>query len=190
MDPADLVARLAARESEVLGHMAAGLSNDAIAGQLHISRKTVEAMARSIFRKLELVEDPSVNRRVVACSLYRDAEVGRTSVPAYAGSFIGRQAVMDRLAEMVASSRVVTVAGPGGVGKSRVVAEWAATAGGSVRWADLASTRSVDATWAAVFEAFGIAAPSRTIGQRRLSGLLGRHERWLVLDNEIGRAHV
>jgi hypothetical protein len=43
--------------------------------------------------------------------------------------FVGRQRESSELAAAVAEHRVVTVTGPGGVGKSRLVAEWAAATG-------------------------------------------------------------
>ena len=57
---------LTAREREVLNLMAQGRSNAAIAGDLWISSKTVEAMIAQIFRKLGLPPSPDVNRRVLA----------------------------------------------------------------------------------------------------------------------------
>ena len=45
---------LSPRETEVLGLIANGLSNQAIADQLYISRNTVECHIKSIYRKLEV----------------------------------------------------------------------------------------------------------------------------------------
>lgn len=42
------------REAEVLGLIATGLSNQAIADHLHIARNTVESHIKSIYRKLEV----------------------------------------------------------------------------------------------------------------------------------------
>lgn len=44
---------LSPRETEILALVAQGLSNQAIADQLHISRNTVECHIKSIYRKLE-----------------------------------------------------------------------------------------------------------------------------------------
>lgn len=52
-------------ENEVLDLMARGLSNKAIAEQLHLSLKTVEPVVSSIFVKL-LPADAATNRRVLA----------------------------------------------------------------------------------------------------------------------------
>ena len=60
------LARLSPREAEILGLMAEGLTNSAIAGRLYLSEKTVEANIASMFRTLEVPVSPDVNRRVLA----------------------------------------------------------------------------------------------------------------------------
>src|SRR5437870_11185008 len=50
----DLVGELSARERDVLNLMAEGRSNAAIGTSLHLSQKTVEGHARSIFSKFAL----------------------------------------------------------------------------------------------------------------------------------------
>jgi DNA-binding CsgD family transcriptional regulator len=57
---------LSAREREVLGLMARGLSNAAICAELHLSIKTVEPVVSTIFTKFGLRPDASSNRRVLA----------------------------------------------------------------------------------------------------------------------------
>jgi DNA-binding NarL/FixJ family response regulator len=62
-DPLD---RLTDREREVLSLMAQGLTNTALADELHLSLKTVEGHVRSIFTKLDLGADDRSHRRVLA----------------------------------------------------------------------------------------------------------------------------
>ncbi len=61
---------LSPREREVLELMARGLSNAAICQELHLSVKTVEPLIGTVFRKLGLHADPTVNRRVLAALEY------------------------------------------------------------------------------------------------------------------------
>ncbi|WP_456826475.1 LuxR C-terminal-related transcriptional regulator [Cellulomonas sp. P5_E12] len=61
---------LSAREREVLAIMAEGRSNAAIADQLFLSEKTVEANVRTMLRKLDLHESAGDNRRVLAVLHY------------------------------------------------------------------------------------------------------------------------
>ena len=60
------LADLSPRENQVLDLMAQGLSNQAIADHLHLSIKTVEPAVSSIFIKLRLPADSTINRRVLA----------------------------------------------------------------------------------------------------------------------------
>jgi DNA-binding NarL/FixJ family response regulator len=60
------VLALSEREREVLGLMAEGRSNAAIADRLVVSVKTVESHIASIFTKLDLHEEPDDHRRVLA----------------------------------------------------------------------------------------------------------------------------
>lgn len=60
------IERLSEREHSVLALMAQGRSNAAIARELFLAPKTLEANVRSIFQKLDLPDDPDENRRVSA----------------------------------------------------------------------------------------------------------------------------
>ena len=54
------------REREVLGLVAEGLSNAAVAERITVTERTVEAHTKLIFQKLGLDADPGSNRRVQA----------------------------------------------------------------------------------------------------------------------------
>lgn len=58
--------KLSPRERDVLGELAQGRSNAAIASALYVSERTVDAHLRSIFLKLGLPESADANRRVQA----------------------------------------------------------------------------------------------------------------------------
>jgi DNA-binding NarL/FixJ family response regulator len=64
------LARLSAREREVLGLMAEGRSNSAIAQRLFVTEKAVSKHSTSIFTKLELAPSDDDNRRVLAVLAY------------------------------------------------------------------------------------------------------------------------
>jgi DNA-binding NarL/FixJ family response regulator len=63
---------LTPRETEVLGEMAQGKSNAAIAAALVLSERAVEKHTNSIFSKLGLSEERDLNRRVSAVLVYLD----------------------------------------------------------------------------------------------------------------------
>ena len=70
---------LTPREREVLGEMALGRSNAAIAANLVLSERAVEKHINSIFSKLHLSEERDVNRRVAAVLVYlTDGDAGHT----------------------------------------------------------------------------------------------------------------
>jgi DNA-binding NarL/FixJ family response regulator len=62
----DPLAPLTEREREVLGLIAEGMSNRAIASRLFVTERTVEAHVTQIFAKLGLPESPDRHRRVLA----------------------------------------------------------------------------------------------------------------------------
>lgn len=65
---------LTARERQVLGEMAQGKSNAAIAEHLVLTKKAIEKNVGSIFLKLGLPKEHVVSRRVAAVLLYLAAE--------------------------------------------------------------------------------------------------------------------
>jgi DNA-binding NarL/FixJ family response regulator len=68
-DPLD---RLTPREREVLGHMAEGRSNGAIARELVVTERAIEKHVTSIFSKLGLSAAEDGHRRVLAVLKYLD----------------------------------------------------------------------------------------------------------------------
>ncbi|WP_156251874.1 LuxR C-terminal-related transcriptional regulator [Pseudactinotalea terrae] len=70
------LSRLTDRESQVLGLMAEGRSNQAIAASLFISEGSVEKHISSLFTKLDLEPGTSGNRRVLAVLAHLDSHPG------------------------------------------------------------------------------------------------------------------
>lgn len=59
----------------MLGLMAEGWSNTAIAGRLHLSISAVEKRVTAVFAKLGLQRTPDGNRRVLATRCYLEGPV-------------------------------------------------------------------------------------------------------------------
>lgn len=78
--------RLTPRECSVLALMAEGRSNQAIAEELFLSEASIEKHITSIFQKLELEQDDSGNRRVLATLAHLENTGGQSvTSPAEAG---------------------------------------------------------------------------------------------------------
>jgi predicted ATPase/DNA-binding CsgD family transcriptional regulator len=102
-------------------------------------------------------------------------------------SFVGRESEVGKVAGMLGEYRLVTVTGPGGVGKSRLAGEVARRAAG--RFADgvwlveLAAVQEPALVPAAVAVALEVhQPPGRSLGEA-LTGVLARRQLLLVLDN-------
>ncbi len=111
------------REAEVLEAIRAHLTNAQIAGQLHISIRTVESHVSSLLRKFAVPD-----RRSLALLAPAVATRGEAGTPLTAGlpttrtSFIGRSDEQAEVIGALAENRLVTLLGPGGVGKTRLAA--------------------------------------------------------------------
>jgi DNA-binding NarL/FixJ family response regulator len=77
---ASSLANLTPRDAQVLGLMAEGRSNAAIARELAVTGRAVERHVGSIFSKLGIVDSPAYSRRVLAVLAYLEA--GREGAPA------------------------------------------------------------------------------------------------------------
>jgi DNA-binding NarL/FixJ family response regulator len=74
---------LSMREIDVLEQMAHGLTNKSIAADLKISVKAVEKYITIIFRKLGLVDQSIVDRRVTATLTFLRAQTNSFGIPTY-----------------------------------------------------------------------------------------------------------
>jgi hypothetical protein len=113
---------------------------------------------------------------------------GRTSnLPAQLSSFIGRARELSELRALLASSRLVTLTGPGGCGKTRLglrlAAELLDGSGDGVWLVDLAAVTDEDAVAPAIAQALGMAAqPGRPV-QEAMLDTLAPQALLIVLDN-------
>jgi DNA-binding NarL/FixJ family response regulator len=76
------LADLTAREREVLGQIAQGMSNAAIAGSLVLTKRAVEKHINSIFLKLNLSGAEDISKRVTATLLFLAEAEQTTGSPA------------------------------------------------------------------------------------------------------------
>ncbi len=111
----------------------------------------------------------------------------RHNLPEMVSSFVGRDDEVAALRQMVDESRLVTLTGTGGVGKTRLALQVAAElldgSGDGVWLVELASVRDPEAVLAAVASALGIKEQAgRSIHEALLSALANQNV-LVVLDN-------
>jgi predicted ATPase/DNA-binding CsgD family transcriptional regulator len=113
------------REAEVLALLGERLSNAQIAGRLHISVRTVENHVASLLRKCRV----SDRHALAAIAAQATGQPGPAVVglPAPRTAFIGRAHERDAVLGMLDGARLITLVGPGGVGKTRLAAVIART---------------------------------------------------------------
>jgi predicted ATPase/DNA-binding winged helix-turn-helix (wHTH) protein len=107
----------------------------------------------------------------------------RGNLPAALSRLFGRGEVIDDLSRRLAEERLVTVVGPGGVGKTSVaIAVAHKVAGGSAWFADLAPVSDPELVATALLETFGLAAMPQNLLPALARRLDGQNV-LLVLDN-------
>ncbi|TDB99245.1 LuxR C-terminal-related transcriptional regulator [Actinomadura sp. 7K534] len=171
------------REAEVLAALGARLSNAQIAGRLHISVRTVESHISSLLRKYGVADRWALADEASR----RTPPPGHLSgLPAPRTAFFGRAAELDLALGLFGDTRLVTLLGTGGIGKTRLavaVAESAASAfplGGA--FVDLVPVRDGFVA-EAVASALGVTERPGQALEDAVARHLGRGRSLLVLDN-------
>ncbi|MFE6282696.1 ATP-binding protein [Streptomyces sp. NPDC057877] len=137
----------------------------------------------------ELGADPGVELRGVHQELLRaDAAPVRHGVPHEPNALLGRDADVAAVGGMLRAARVVTVVGPGGLGKTRLAhAVGRAVEQGVVHFVPLAGVADDEDVAAEVASALGDGGPQLGVGGgdavSRIVGALGGGAVLLVLDN-------
>ncbi|MFD4565630.1 BTAD domain-containing putative transcriptional regulator [Streptomyces sp. NPDC058467] len=172
---------------------AAGRQSDALA--------VYEAIRERLDDELGVL--PSAELREIHLALLRGeletpverAEAAASRLPARLTSFVGRDGELSRLGGQLAHSRLVTIVGPGGAGKTRLSFEAAtrdrAHARGRVWFVPLAGVSAPDQLADAVLGAlsstdgrlYDAGQGQRATPVERMAGLLGSGDALLLLDN-------
>lgn len=112
------------REQEVLILLADRLTNREIADRLHLAESTVKDYVGKILGKLYVKNRREAVERANALGLLdgnREIEVRRpTNLPAERTPFVGRRDELGDIKSCLEKARLLTLIGPGGIGKTRL----------------------------------------------------------------------
>ena len=144
----------------------------------------LRTIARRGFRFLGKVEE---RVRSVTVQEPHSPDGPTCDLPGYSTGFFGREADLAAISSMLATARLVTLTGAGGVGKTRLAVHTASRVESNyrdgVRMVELASLSDAGATGHAIAGVLGVTQqPGRTIEQSLVNALRIRHL-LLVLDN-------
>ena len=107
-------------------------------------------------------------------------------LPTAVSSIVGRDELLTQLGTHFGDGRVVTLIGPGGVGKTRLALEYAARRRSEVSgggwWVDLAATRQAEAVEPVIASTLGIGVNIGTT-REQIIGAIGDRHLLLVIDN-------
>ena len=112
------------REQEVLSLLAERLTNREIAECLHLAESTVKDYVGNILSKLYVKNRREAVEKAQELGILKTAEdrVGRppTNIPAQSTPFFGRKSELAEIKRLLGETRLLTLTGPGGIGKTRL----------------------------------------------------------------------
>lgn len=178
------------REQEVLLLLVERASNREIAGQLHLAESTVKDYVSKILGKLYVKNRREAVTRAAELGLLEDQTRGKVStvnLPSEATPFIGRERELLEIRQLLASSRLLTLTGPGGIGKSRLALKAAQQAYGDythgVFFVSLAPLTSKDRIVQTIAEAMKLPLMVQEDARTQLLRFLQNKNLLLVMDN-------
>jgi predicted ATPase/DNA-binding CsgD family transcriptional regulator len=172
--------QVSAREAEVLAAIGDHRSNAQIAHALHISVRTVESHVSSLLRKYGVADRRELADLVGGTPT--PVPSGVRGVPAARTTFVGRETERQQVVEALAHARLVTLLGPGGMGKTRLAAVVAAAYPADGAFVDLVPVRD-GLVARAVAAALDVTEQPPQPLDRALTERLRTGRTLLVLDN-------
>jgi predicted ATPase len=185
-------------------HRAARISDAAHGGQVALSETTALLVERDPLEGVRLhdlgkhrLKDLSEPETILQLSIdgltaefppLRTLDAIPNNLPAQVTSFVGRETEVAQALALLASSRLLTLTGPGGTGKTRlalhIAAELSDEFADGVFFVDLSPVTSVEIVPSAILNALGVAASAKgQSSDERLVEQLRPKNLLIVLDN-------
>jgi predicted ATPase/DNA-binding CsgD family transcriptional regulator len=179
------------REQDILVLLAERLTNREIADHLHLAESTVKDYVGNIISKLYVKNRrEAVERATTLGLLGRDrkpASVPRTNLPPERTPFVGRQVELSEIKQQLEKTRLLSLVGPGGIGKTRLVIKVAGDVVDNfeegVFFVPLAPIRSVKEIIQTIAEALKFPIATHEDPKIQLLRYLQKRELLLVMDN-------
>ncbi len=188
---------LSSRELEILHLIGAGSSDREISQKLYLSINTVKWHNRQIYAKLGVSSRTEAVSTAGELGLLDDQTLEQTPVPrriphnlpAQVSSFVGREKEINEIKDLLDISRLLTLTGPGGVGKTRLALQVAAqlldqtSFDNGMYFVELAPVSNPDRVGEAILEGLHLTA---TAGQKLATSLkifFEDRKSVLILDN-------
>ena len=184
---------LTERELDIARHIADGLSNHEIAEKLVLTHGTVKWYCGQIYSKLGVSTRPQAIKQLQALDLLEKSPAGSSSIsprlnlPAPLTAFIGRKREIADVLRLLRTSRLLTLTGTGGTGKTRLALAVAGEAAGDfadgVSFVDLAPIADAAQVAKAIAHVLGVIENSNETALDTLKRALADQEHLLLIDN-------
>lgn len=177
---------LTRRERQVLDLLAEGRTNKQISDSLFIDVRTAEFHVANVLGKLGLE-----SRAQVAAYVSRDerprGSLAASNLPESLTSFVGRQSELSTLTTLLERSRLVTVTGAGGIGKTRLALQaaraWGQPGTDGPWFIDLAPLSNPDLLVTVILSTLGLPEERGRPAEETLLLSLRQRKHFLVVDN-------
>ncbi len=179
------------REQEVLVLLSERLTNREIADRLHLAESTVKAYVVNILSKLYVKNRRQAVERGKALGLL-DGDDGtavspQLNLPAESTPFVGRKDELAEIMRQLGETRLLTLTGPGGIGKTRLALRTAAETSDEFDhgcfFVSLAPINSVEHIIQTIAEAVKFPLATYEDPQHQLLRYLRNKQLLLVMDN-------
>jgi len=179
------------REQDVLILLAERLTNREIADRLHLAESTVKDYVGKILSKLYVKNRREAVEQAEALGLLDHSRITgdrpATNLPAEPTQFVGRRDELAEIRRHLVETRLLTLTGPGGIGKTRLALKAAEEAADDFEdgctFVSFAPIRSVEHIIQTIAEAVKFPIATHEDPQHQLLRYLQKRQLLLVMDN-------